>query len=460
MAIDQLYVWCTGGLILGLIASQVLRRTFDPFAPIWIFLAGYFQLYVVQAISYRDWALRARGAELVTQANLRALWGLLWFLFVYYCGISKRVARRLPAAPAAWSSGLITTLAPLMVIWGLICSGITLRNQEEMSAEETLFRQFPLMMLVAGILLIVTGRQRNKPQPLITAAGLAVTIAYCLIWMFNAKRSHSMYAVLTGVAAFYLPRMRRPSLPMLTATALACMLVVSLALGWRGTTRYEQSWSGFAQYVRDFEPKSILVNLNLLEPEQADGERKEEPSKETEEYGAYLLMMAVVPDRSPYDYGASYLRVFTTYIPRIIWRDKPLYGRSEWIAAWIEGSEFSRDATFTGPAIGILGATQLNGGALATLIVLGLLAALTRTAYDYFRFHCDTPWAQAWWALTYYNAWLMTANDDPMIWFYYLYGHTTLAPLAALWLVHKFALASPDDAPAASWRGPARAAAV
>ena len=34
-----------------------------------------------------------------------------------------------------------------------------------------------------------------------------------------------------------------------------------------------------------------------------------------------------------------------------------------------------------------------------------------RTAYDYYRFHALSPWAQAWWALTYYNAWLTTAND-------------------------------------------------
>ena len=33
-----------------------------------------------------------------------------------------------------------------------------------------------------------------------------------------------------------------------------------------------------------------------------------------------------------------------------------------------------RNEDFTGPAIGILGATQLNGGALGTLIVLGCLA--------------------------------------------------------------------------------------
>ena len=76
--------------------------------------------------------------------------------------------------------------------------------------------------------------------------------------------------------------------------------------------------------------------------------------------------MDTVPEKSAYDYGENYLRVFSTFIPRIIWPTKPLFGRSKWISAWIAGSEMERDEDFTGPAIGILGATQLNGGALGT----------------------------------------------------------------------------------------------
>ena len=98
-------------------------------------------------------------------------------------------------------------------------------------------------------------------------------------------------------------------------------------------------------------------------------------SYETEEYGGFLLMMDTVPMKSDYDYGASYLRIFSTFIPRIVWVDKPIFGRDQWIAAWIAGSEMKRESYFTGPAIGILGATQLNGGAIGTLIVLACVAA-------------------------------------------------------------------------------------
>ena len=39
--------------------------------------------------------------------------------------------------------------------------------------------------------------------------------------------------------------------------------------------------------------------------------------------------------------------------------------------------------------------------------------------------------------MTYFNAWLMTVNDDPFVWFYYIYGHTTFPPLAFFWICNK-----------------------
>ena len=85
------------------------------------------------------------------------------------------------------------------------------------------------------------------------------------------------------------------------------------------------------------------------------------------------------------------------------------------------------------------------------MAVLSLL--LLRTAYEYYRLHATCPWVQAWWALTYYNAWLMTVNDDPFVWFYYIYGHTTVPPMAFLWLYNR--LAATRAEPGAAWGHPA-----
>ena len=121
----------------------------------------------------------------------------------------------------------------------------------------------------------------------------------------------------------------------------------------------------------DFDLSNILVNVNLKDRSEVDPATGAPKSYETEEYGGFLLMMATVPEKSSYDYGLPYLRLFSTFIPRIIWPSKPIFGRDKWQLAWVAGSEFPRDMTFTGPAIGILGALQLNGGALGTAVVLG-----------------------------------------------------------------------------------------
>jgi hypothetical protein len=120
--IDQYLVYAGAAVIAATVLTQAFRKTFDPFAPIWLFLAGWTQIYVVQAITCREYALRARGIDLTTAANARALWALLWFLLVYYVGPGRMLASKLPRPPANWSTTAVATLSPLMVIWGLICS--------------------------------------------------------------------------------------------------------------------------------------------------------------------------------------------------------------------------------------------------------------------------------------------------------------------------------------------------
>ena len=74
------------------------------------------------------------------------------------------------------------------------------------------------------------------------------------------------------------------------------------------------------QYVGDFQIGQVLDSLNMAEDEEGE-QRLEYLTKETWEYGGFLLMMDTVPEKSDYDYGSSYLRLITTYIPRIFWKD-------------------------------------------------------------------------------------------------------------------------------------------
>ena len=303
------------------------------------------------------------------------------------------------------------------------------QSLENYSSEEALFRSFPFVMLVAAVMLVITGRTGQTVRPAFLACGLLAGAAYVAIWIFNGKRSHSLIGLLATVCAHYLTQLKRPSWLVLIVTGVLGAVVVTVALGWREAGTYPRSAAGFIQYLTDFQPEKVLVNLNIKDEDNESGNK----SYESYEYGGFLLMMDTVPGKSPYDYGENYLRVFSTFIPRIIWPNKPLFGRSKWIGAWMAGSEMERADDFAGPAIGILGATQLNGGATGTLIVLGCAAFILRCAYEYLRLHAEAPWVQFWWAITYYNAWFMVVTDDPLVWFYYNWGFTAIPVVALTW---------------------------
>ncbi len=257
--------------------------------------------------------------------------------------------------------------------------------------------------------------------------------------MFNGKRSHALIGVLSTVCALYISRRKRPSWPVLIATLCAGALVVGIAIGWRNNGDYELSFGGFTQYLSEFKIAKVFESLNLEEQDDP----MDSKSHETTEYGGFLLMMDTVPEKSDYDYGMNYIRIVSTYIPRIVWPTKPLFGRTQWVSAWMAGSELERDEEFTGPAIGILGATQLNGGVIGTLIVLACAALLLRTAYEYFRLHADVPWVQFWWAITFFNAWFMVVGDDPLTWFYYNWGFSGFPIVVLLWWIYKLKSPAP-----------------
>lgn len=434
---EQTYIYAIAAIIVAYLAGHVLARRFDPFAPVWLFLVGYMQVYVVQASSYREWAINTRGNHLVTAANQRALWALLWFLAVYHLPVGRWLSARLPRPPRSWPPALIAGLAPPLLLWGLYCSGLSMRDSsqlETLTPEQILLLSFAFLTMVAAVMLIVTGRSLAAPRPVFLLAGLATSGFYIVIWMFNGKRSPALIGVLSTVCAWYVSRLKRPSWPVLAATGCAGVMVVAIAIGWRNNPNYEPSMRGFLQYVSEYDPQKVLESLNMSEEDDKDF-----ITHESTEYGGFILMMDTVPAKSDYDYGANYIRTFSTFIPRLVWPDKPIFGRDKWQAAWVAGSEIDRAEDFTSPAIGILGATQLNGGAVGTLIVLACLALLQRTAYEFFRRYQEHLWVQFWWAISYFNAWFMVVNDDPMVWFYYNWGYTTLPIVTLLWFACKFA---------------------
>ena len=121
---DIYYIYATAGVIVLYFLHQVVARRFDAFAPVWLFLVGYLQLYVLQALSFHDWAVEVRGKDLVTAANFRSFWALLWFLLVYQLVPARMAARVLPAPPRRWLPLLPAVICPPLIVWGLFCANM------------------------------------------------------------------------------------------------------------------------------------------------------------------------------------------------------------------------------------------------------------------------------------------------------------------------------------------------
>ncbi len=57
------YAYAIGFIAAALLAFEVLTKRFDPFAPVWLFLVGYVQVYVLQATTLHEWAVHVRGTR-------------------------------------------------------------------------------------------------------------------------------------------------------------------------------------------------------------------------------------------------------------------------------------------------------------------------------------------------------------------------------------------------------------
>ena len=342
---------------------------------------------------------------------------------------------------------VIAILAPPLVAWGLFCAGVMIRGglqaAETTSAEEALLRSFPFVMMVAAIMLIVTGRTLSVSRPLFLPAGLMVAALYIVIWMFNGKRSHALIGVLSTVCAFYITRLRRPSWPVLMATLCAVALVVGIAIGWRHNDDYELSVHG-------------ILSVSLGVQDRQDPRKSEhrgtgrasrvETDHETTEYGGFLLMMDTVPEKSDYDYGTNYLRVCFYLYPANRLADQARL-RPGPVGECLDrrlGTGSRRGIHWTGD--------RDPGGHSAQRRCCrhpprpGLARSLLRTAYEYFRLHADVPWVQFWWAITFFNAWFMVVGDDPLIWFYYNWGFSRFPIVVLLWWTLKIVARAPEQA--------------
>ena len=263
---DLMYVYAIGLIPAALLAFEVVTKRFDPFAPIWLFFVGYVHLYMLEALNLRERALGVRGIEIVREASFRGVLGAPV--------VSVRLLRRAGTAACAVSS---EAAARVVVAGGhgtdarVDRDRIVLHHHDDANG---VFRYRPgLRGSGAGGFVPVRddggrdhadrlGRDPTAPKPIVLALGVATAFAYVMLWMFNGKRSPSLIGALSGICAFYIARQKRPSWPVLLATAFIGAMIVSVAITWRfNRGHYDRTASGFIQFVSEFDVSQILNAL-------------------------------------------------------------------------------------------------------------------------------------------------------------------------------------------------------
>ena len=321
-------------------------RRFDPFAPIWLFLVGYIQIYVVQAINYHAWAVSARGKDLVAAADWRALWALALVPLVYHLGPGRGIAPVLPRPPRRWSPRPGRADRPAAGPVGPVSApGVVIRSgaDEVASAERSLFRSFPFVMMVAAILLIVTG-----PEHAGTAAGLPGGRAggrAALCDDLDVQRQAIALA----------DRRAGDGLRLLHHAAEAALLARAVLDRLRGRARGGDRHQleerprppalvrRVRRFLADFRSRQILESLKSRDGD--GGER----SHETEEYGGFLLMMDTVPDEVRLRLWGELPAGLLDVHPADHLADQAALRPDAWVNAWIAGSELERDEDFSRP---------------------------------------------------------------------------------------------------------------
>jgi hypothetical protein len=311
------------GLVLLLpIVWRVVRRRFDPFEPIVLFVAAYGVVFVVRpAAMLVDGELSFAGVDLSPTLALMALLALVGaagFVSGYELGLASRLADRLPAPREIPTTTAVAGAAVLGAVAGLAVVTLGARfgydflisdrsSQVAEASSTSPYVWYASRLVVPAALLLTALVVRERSKWLALGSGLACAASLLLTVPVGSRIF--LLPFLGGVVVFlYAYHRKRPSLPVIAALVLAAFVVAYAAVIVREPERRAHAGSEFARLVKH--PAEVF-NLVL---HRGDAEM------------APVLAGALtaVPDRLGYRYGGATIgEVFVRPIPRKLWQGKP-----------------------------------------------------------------------------------------------------------------------------------------
>lgn len=404
-------------VVLGAaIAVRVLRRQFDIFEPITLFVLAYGVMFVARPaamlIGHHLAYDGPNGSTDVSHTFLKmlvlALLGAVGFVAAYETGVGRRLASRwrglgdlatkrmMIAAVAIGAAGVASFVTFLISSSGssglsLIFRGRTAEFWREVRGTTFYVYDAVFLLVPATLVLFALGLERRRKPLLIAAVAFG---GIYLLWTVPLGDRIALLPFLGGGFVFwYLKRGARPSAVTLVSLAIVALFASAFLSDLRGrSTRHEN----VAQtIIRAIDPSRVAAPLYS--------------GPDSEMAPAFAAALTQIPSKLHYTYGLTILgNLVSRPIPRALWSSKPELPRDRLDAAlWPVATRRGG----INPEFSVLLYLFWDFGFTGVIVGMSVFGIGARCLYEYLRVHADSLAVQVVYALALWFVVIGLRND-------------------------------------------------
>lgn len=357
-----------------------LKKSFDPFEPVYLWIALYAFLYLAKPLTQIISGINfSYGAEFLDKALFVAILGLVCFYLGYYSSLGRKIGDWIPVIKSEISSKRLIIVAWIFIILGFLGfyygyirstggweafwlkpHGIGAQIQKSTAyiweASELMVVGF---ILVSEIFIakLIAKNIKLKDVLILLAAAVGGVGIYTIAW---GSRTLYSWIFLALILIYFLKKGVRPKVKTIIAITLLLFLLLVFVPVYR---QHLYVGGNFYKFVNDLNFKNFLNSA--VNP--------------GDEFNAYLAEIALVPDSVPYDNFSLYKNLPLYPIPRIIWPNKPNLLNHHW-------DEFlSKSGMQVGAAESMLGDFYAQKGIFGIIIGTLLSGIFWRTTHEYLK---------------------------------------------------------------------------
>jgi hypothetical protein len=320
-----------------------------------------------------------------------ALLGILCLQAGYFSPLGAVVARRIPGSPrymgADWWSRAAWVLVGLgaLLFWMflrqeggiellLLMLGGRRAEDNELYLQSTgYFYQGPLLWAVSALLFFAVGIVSRKRRYYFYA--LVVSVAFFILYGTHGTRSHLLIPSLALPVFWFLRKNRRPQL----RTVLVAVVLGLALLGWLREIRTAGEYVDVAATLAKAVTSPVAEAVEIV------------VGADAEMFDALANELLVVPEKLPFQHGATAVDVLVRAVPRPLWPEKPLEANDAVVnALWPEHYSMSRASS----AFSIVGPFYADSGVSTVMIGMFILGIGLASMWQWFRRYAEFFFAQ------------------------------------------------------------------